>query len=143
MPQRESLYTKKGLEKLAEIIKNFRSQHGISQRELARRCGGVSQPTIGRLESAVGYEPEDQTLALLATVLPYNLDELKAIAQEREIQPIRSSCHSAEEWVEFGSTLPPEEFIRGIQLALEKVKGFVEESVDSLSTDVPVKNHRS
>src|SRR5919202_791013 len=59
------------LEELAPQLIAFRTEHGLSQAELARRCG-VSQPAIARLERGE-HEPRLATLRRVAHALDADL----------------------------------------------------------------------
>ena len=54
-------------EQIARRLIRYRIEHGITQTELARRCG-MSQPAIARLESAQ-HEPKLSTLRKVAHAL--------------------------------------------------------------------------
>jgi transcriptional regulator with XRE-family HTH domain len=58
-------------EEIARQLVAFRMEHGLSQAELARRCG-VSQPAIARLERGE-HEPRLATLRRVAHALEADL----------------------------------------------------------------------
>lgn len=58
-------------EEIARQLISFRIEHGLSQAELARRCG-VSQPAIARLERGE-HEPRLATLRRVAHALDADL----------------------------------------------------------------------
>lgn len=58
-------------EQIAQQLVAFRTESGLSQAELARRCG-VSQPAIARLERGE-HEPRLATLRRVAHALDANL----------------------------------------------------------------------
>jgi len=58
-------------EEIARQLVAFRIEHGLSQAELARRCG-VSQPAIARLERGE-HEPRLATLRRVAHALDADL----------------------------------------------------------------------
>ena len=58
-------------EEIARQLVSFRIEHGLSQAELARRCG-VSQPAIARLERGE-HEPRLATLRRVAHALDADL----------------------------------------------------------------------
>ena len=58
-------------EEIARQLIAFRVEHGLSQAELARRCG-VSQPAIARLERGE-HEPRLATLRRVAHALDADL----------------------------------------------------------------------
>ena len=58
-------------EEIARQLIAFRIEHGLSQAELARRCG-VSQPAIARLERGE-HEPRLATLRRIAHALDADL----------------------------------------------------------------------
>lgn len=79
-----SLYTAKGLLKLAEIVQNARFARDMRQKEFAAACG-LSTATICRLESGDCIKtPTDETLEKVALFIGLTREELKAIAEERE-----------------------------------------------------------
>jgi transcriptional regulator with XRE-family HTH domain len=82
----EPLYTEQGLLKLAQIIKQARGSR--SYREL-EALSGVSHATIRRLEFSDVKNPDIATLANLAVHTPYSLEELIAVAEERQKVDIR------------------------------------------------------
>lgn len=53
---------------LAERLANYRTQRGISQRDVAELLG-VSQPTVGLIERGVTYDPHLSMLRKLIVVL--------------------------------------------------------------------------
>lgn len=82
--ERSSLYTLKGLLKLAEIVQNARSSRDVTQKQFALACG-LSTATICRLESGDTVKtPTDETLEKVARFIGLTREELKAIAEERE-----------------------------------------------------------
>jgi transcriptional regulator with XRE-family HTH domain len=60
---------------LAENIKTFRKQRGISQEELARKAG-VTYSTLIKLESGSNKNPTVKTLQQIAQALEVTLDDL-------------------------------------------------------------------
>jgi transcriptional regulator with XRE-family HTH domain len=60
---------------LAENIKRFRKQRGISQEELAREAG-VTYSTLIKLESGSNKNPTVKTLQQIAQALGVTLDDL-------------------------------------------------------------------
>jgi transcriptional regulator with XRE-family HTH domain len=60
---------------LAENIKTFRKQRGISQEELARKAG-VTYSTLIKLESGSNKNPTVKTLQQIAQALDVTLDDL-------------------------------------------------------------------
>jgi len=60
---------------LAENIKTFRKQRGISQEELARKAG-VTYSTLIKLESGSNKNPTVKTLQQIAQALGVTLDDL-------------------------------------------------------------------
>ena len=60
---------------LAENIKKFRKQRGISQEELARKAG-VTYSTLIKLESGSNKNPTVKTLQQIAQALDVTLDDL-------------------------------------------------------------------
>lgn len=79
-----SLYTPKGLLKLAEIVQNARFERDMTQKQFAVACE-LSTATICRLESGDTIKtPTDDTLEKLAQFIGLTREELKAIAEENE-----------------------------------------------------------
>jgi transcriptional regulator with XRE-family HTH domain len=60
---------------LAQNIKKFRTQLGLSQEELARKAG-ITYSTLIKLESGVNKNPTVKTLQQLAGALEVSLDQL-------------------------------------------------------------------
>ena len=60
---------------LAQNIKKFRIQLGLSQEELARKAG-ITYSTLIKLESGVNKNPTVKTLQQLASGLGVSLDQL-------------------------------------------------------------------
>ena len=60
---------------LAENIKTFRKQRGISQEEFARKAG-VTYSTLIKLESGSNKNPTVKTLQQIAQALGVTLDDL-------------------------------------------------------------------
>lgn len=79
-----SLYTRFGLEKLAEIVKAARGQDSV--RNFAKKAG-VSHRTITRLEEANLQEPEVSTLQKIAPLTGYTKEELIAILEGKSHSP--------------------------------------------------------
>lgn len=83
-----SLYTPKGLLKLAEIVQNARFSRNMTQKQFAASCG-LSTATICRLESGDTIKtPTDDTLEKVAYFIGLTRDELKALAEEREYNQV-------------------------------------------------------
>ena len=61
--------------RIGDNIKRIRRDAGISQQELAERCG-VSKAQISRLESGEQTNPQIQTTVAIATALGASLDEI-------------------------------------------------------------------
>ena len=60
---------------LAQNIKKFRTQLGLSQEELARKAG-ITYSTLIKLESGANKNPTVKTLQQLAGALGVSLDQL-------------------------------------------------------------------
>lgn len=60
---------------IGDNIKRIRKTAGLSQQELAKRCG-ISKSQISRLESGQQQNPLIQTIAPIATALGASLDEI-------------------------------------------------------------------
>ena len=60
---------------LAENIKTFRKQRGLSQEQLARKAG-VTYSTLIKLESGSNKNPTVKTLQQIAQALGVTLDDL-------------------------------------------------------------------
>lgn len=65
----------KEMTRIGDNIKRIRRDAGISQQELAERCG-VSKAQISRLESGEQTNPQIQTTVAIATALGASLDEI-------------------------------------------------------------------
>jgi len=74
-----TLYTTEGLHKLAEIVRQVRSD--MSYRDFAAKAG-ISHATIRRIEAEEVKEPEISTLTKLAPFTPYTIEELIRICQQ-------------------------------------------------------------
>lgn len=112
MYSKESLYTAAGLAKLAQIAKDARGDRGYRPFE---RLSGISHAVQRRLELEEVKNPDDTTLAKLAPYTPYSFDELKAIAQERQMGELRK-YRTAEDLLPLVQELPLPERARLAQL---------------------------
>jgi transcriptional regulator with XRE-family HTH domain len=116
----KTLYTEAGLRQLAEIIKSARQHRSLRDFEAVT---GVSHATIARLERCEVSNPEDNTLSLIAPHTSYSLEELKAIAQERERGEIRK-YRLAEDVLPIVDELPRREIARLAQIIVGKLGGI-------------------
>lgn len=88
-----SLYTSKGLLRLAEIVQNARFRRNMTQKQFALACE-LSTATICRLESGDTVKtPTDDTLEKVARFIGLTREELKAIAEQRNERD-RATLHS-------------------------------------------------
>jgi transcriptional regulator with XRE-family HTH domain len=115
----KTLYTETGLSRLAEIIKTARGQHSLREFEAVT---GVSHATLRRLELCQVHNPEDNTLSHIAPFTSYTLEELKAIAQERERGEVRK-YRLAEDVMPIVLELPDREAARLAQMIVGKLGG--------------------
>ena len=60
---------------LAENIKRYRAEKGLSQEQLAQKAG-VTYSTLTKLESGVNQNPKVKTLQAVAEALEVTLDDL-------------------------------------------------------------------
>jgi transcriptional regulator with XRE-family HTH domain len=60
---------------LAENIKRYRMEKGLSQEQLAQKAG-ITYSTLAKLESGVNQNPKVKTLQQIATALEVSLDDL-------------------------------------------------------------------
>jgi transcriptional regulator with XRE-family HTH domain len=116
----KTLYTVAGLSRLAEIIKTARRGRSYRQFEVVT---GVSHATLRRLEFCEVSNPEDNTLSLIAPHTAFSLEELRAIAQERERGTVRK-YRLAEDVLPFVENLPDQEAARLAQMILGRLGGL-------------------
>lgn len=82
-----SYYTNAGLKKLGERMRFERKSLGLTLRELADLVGEpMAHTTIERLEYAQISEPKPNTLARIAPHLGLTIEEMLAIASERDVK---------------------------------------------------------
>ncbi|MBW4694659.1 MAG: hypothetical protein KME27_23155 [Lyngbya sp. HA4199-MV5] len=115
----KTLYTETGLARLAEIIKAARQHKSYREFEAVT---GVSHATLRRLELCEVHNPEDNTLSQIAPLTSFTLEELKAIAQERERGKIRK-YRLAEDVLPIVAELPNREAARLAQMIVGKLGG--------------------
>ena len=60
---------------LAENIKRYRNEKGLSQEQLAQKAG-ITYSTLAKLESGVNQNPKVKTLQQIARALEVTLDDL-------------------------------------------------------------------
>jgi transcriptional regulator with XRE-family HTH domain len=60
---------------LADNIKRYRNDKGLSQEQLAQKAG-ITYSTLAKLESGVNKNPTVRTLQQLAKALEVSLDDL-------------------------------------------------------------------
>lgn len=108
MYHKETLYTEAGLKKLAQIAKNARGDRSYREFE---KIAGVSHAAMRRVELVEVKNPDDTTLAKIAPYTPYSFEELKAIAQERQVGELRR-YRTAEDLLPLVNELPVEERAR-------------------------------
>lgn len=89
-----SFYTEAGLKKLGERMRKERKNLNLTLREIANLIGEpMAHTTIERLEFAVINEPKPNTLARIAPHLGMTIEEMLAIASERDVK--RRICSEA------------------------------------------------
>lgn len=70
----------------ADRLRQIRSEHGLTQSELARRLG-ISPSAVGMYEQG-RREPDGETLARMASVLGCSTDELLGVKAPRELDDV-------------------------------------------------------
>ncbi len=60
---------------LADNIKRYRSEKGLSQEQLAQKAG-ITYSTLAKLESGVNENPKVKTLQQIAKALDVSVDDL-------------------------------------------------------------------
>lgn len=60
---------------LGENLKRTREKRGISQKELAERCG-ISVPQLSKMETGKQRNPHIETVVAMATALGVSIEEL-------------------------------------------------------------------
>lgn len=113
----EPLYTEQGLLKLAQIIKQARGSRSYREFEALSK---VSHATIRRLEICDVKNPDIATLANLAVHTPYTLEELIAVAEERDKVEIRQ-YRTAEEAIGVVDQLNHQEAARLAQMIIGRL----------------------
>lgn len=113
----EPLYTEPGLLKLAQIIKQARGARSYREFEA---LSGVSHATIRRLEICDVKNPDIATLANLAVHTPYTVEELIAVAEERDKVDIRQ-YRTAEEAITVVDQLNHQEAARLAQMIIGRL----------------------
>ena len=89
-----SYYTEAGLKKLGERMRFERKQRSLTTRELAYLVGErTAHTTIDRLEQGLFEEPKPNTLAKIAPHLDMTVEEMLAIASERDVK--KRTCAEA------------------------------------------------
>lgn len=116
-PMPEPLYTEQGLLKLAQIIKQARGSRSYREFEALSK---VSHATIRRLEFCDVKNPDIATLANLAVHTPYTLEELIAVAEERDKVDIRQ-YRTAEEAIAIVDQLNHQETARLAQMIIGRL----------------------
>ncbi|WP_100898173.1 hypothetical protein [Nostoc flagelliforme] len=107
-----NLYTRAGLEKLAQIVRDARGQKSV--RAFATAVG-VSHRTIARIEDADLHEPEISTLQKLGPMTGYTKEELIAILEERHDDQAFREYRTAEDVMPMINQLPDTEAARVAQ----------------------------
>ena len=115
----KTLYTQTGLARLAEIMNSARNHKSYREFEAVT---GVSHATLRRLERCEVQNPEDNTLSQIAPFTSFTLEELKAIAQERERGEIRK-YRLAEDVLPIVEELPNREAARLAQMIVGRLGG--------------------
>ena len=97
------LNIRKGLKKmkLGEIICNYRNEHKLSQRQFAKKCGGLSNGYVSMLEN-------DLNPTTNKSIAP-SLDKLKCIAQGMDM--------SLNDLLEIADDMPVELYPNGVSIS--------------------------
>lgn len=93
---------------MAQIARSARGERSYREFE---KIAGVSHAAMRRVELAEVRNPDDTTLAKIAPFTPYSFEELKAIAQERQVGELRR-YRTAEDLLPLVQELPVEERAR-------------------------------
>jgi transcriptional regulator with XRE-family HTH domain len=88
---------------------------------------GVSDAVVRRLELQEVKNPDDVTLIRIAPRTPYTFEELKAIAQERQVAEIRK-YRVAEDLLPMANELPVQERARLAQLIIGGLARLIQEN---------------
>lgn len=115
-----TFYTKNGLKKLGEIVRQARGN--LSYREFEPICG-VSHGTIRRMELGDVKMPDYATLLRLAPHTPYTIEEIQAIAAEREPGDMRK-YRTYQDVLPMVMELPDQELAKLGQAILAKLAGL-------------------
>lgn len=107
-----NLYTRSGLEKLAQIVKNARGTDSV--RAFAKKAG-ISHRTVTRLEDADLQEPEVTTLQKIAPLTGYTKEELIAILESKPHGQEVREYRTAEDVMPIVNQLPEQEAARVAQ----------------------------
>lgn len=113
-----SLYTRDGLQKLAEIVRSARGNDSV--RAFAKKAA-VSHRTITRLEGADLQEPEVTTLQKLADLTGYAKEELIAILEGKEHSPEVREYRLAEDVMPIINQLPEIEAAKVAQMIISSL----------------------
>ncbi|MDZ7992520.1 MAG: helix-turn-helix domain-containing protein [Nostoc sp. EfeVER01] len=101
-----SLYTRVGLEKLAEIVRSARGHDSV--RAFAKKAG-ISHRTVTRIEETDLQEPEITTLQKIAPLTGYSKEELIAILEAKPHAPEIRQYRVAEDVIPLINQLPDTE----------------------------------
>lgn len=127
MYSKETLYTPAGLQKLAQIARSARGDRSYREFE---KISGVSHAAQRRVELGEVKNPDDTTLVKIAPYTPYSFEELKAIAQERQVGELRR-YRTAEDLLPLVNELPVEERARLGQM----IFGILARLIQDLKTE--------
>lgn len=107
-----NLYTRTGLEKLAQIVKAARGSDSV--RTFAKKAD-ISHRTVTRLEEADLKEPEITTLQKIAPLTGYSKEELIAILESKPLSPQVREYRTAEDVIPIVNQLPDQQAARVAQ----------------------------
>lgn len=113
-----SLYTRVGLEKLAQIVKAARGQDSV--RSFAKKAD-ISHRTVTRLEEADLQEPEITTLQKIAPLTGYSKEELIAILESKPHSPEVREYRVAEDVIPIINQLPDTEAAKVAQQIIARL----------------------
>ncbi|MFN6475379.1 helix-turn-helix domain-containing protein [Nostoc sp. DedQUE07] len=112
------MYTRIGLEKLAEIVKSARGHDSV--RGFAKKAG-ISHRTVTRLEEADLKEPEITTLQKIAPLTGYTKEELIAILEAKTHAPQIREYRLAEDVLPIINQLPDAEAAKVAQQIIARL----------------------
>jgi hypothetical protein len=115
---RKTIYTREGLQKLAEIV--FKARNGEGMRPFSIKTG-LSHSTIDRLEKAEISQPDFLTLEKLSPFVGYSVQELIAICSgDNAVLPART-YYQAEQVFPIVDQLPKHELAKMVFYLVKKI----------------------